>query len=295
MIANGLGLPVEIGGNGRYYDDWSGKTRDPFTQIAQHRNVLFQLTRTPPTVQPIGDTVQQLVAEWRQAWQRDFQKRFPNDDKPQVVTLGSHIVAETGSYLAFPASIQLQQVAFKAGSEAWWAQIGEVYVLAWPINQRGTLLKKGEGKSANRQWLINQAEAGELCGFVVEVLETKQFASPTALLKSVRAKLIDRKQLANGSIGYRSLSGRQLEVGHGSDGTHEEAISDWGYGTTQRTVLPTSPPLMQPKWPSGKWHGRMPIGLKVNGQLTDDQQDTSVIRGPGILLDKGKLELGGQK
>ncbi len=72
--------PVEINGNGVFWENYDGKTRDPWTQYFQHKNTLFQVTCLPKNAEKLYRQVENLSVQWNERWEADFKKRFPKEE-----------------------------------------------------------------------------------------------------------------------------------------------------------------------------------------------------------------------
>jgi hypothetical protein len=84
--------------------------------------------------------------------------------------------------------------------------------------------------------------------------------------------------------------GENIAVQYEENGTFEEAMVDWGYGTTERHITITAPPFIQPQWPSGKGHGKIP-SFTVNGQEVLNTNPWPLYSGTYVQMDKGVLEV----
>ncbi|MBC8152703.1 MAG: hypothetical protein H7Z72_07325 [Bacteroidetes bacterium] len=267
-------LPGEVSGNGRFYENWTGKTRDPFTQWVQHQQVLVQMTRVPLNADSLWADVSSRVNQWATDWARDFQQRFPTDTgKANVVRLGDQPIRQSESYLTLPASAHIEQTA-----SGCFVQIDSVYLAVYNLSRTGPITQKTLPK--NRVALISQAPAGAMCGFVMEVADATEFPKLAAFQQAMRGK---EPSLQGSQVRYRTHTGDLLEATYTINGSSIEATVDWGYGVTQPQARLTYPAFHQPNWSTGPGFGRMPV-WSVNGRPVRTDVDWPVYEGPGLRV-----------
>lgn len=258
------GVPYEVGGNGRFYNEWSGKTTNPFTQVLQHENVLIQITKTPENVDSIVETMQVKVDQWAEDWEKDFKKRFPHDrhkNEQGVVNFGDKLLMENSSYITLPGDAKVEKK-----DSLYLVQLNNVILLIIPV-QSVTGVQKIEIKNQPRFILMDQAPLGQACGFIIELLEKEQITQQQ-LSNLTNVRLLCNMDLKTGSVNYRSMTGNEIHAEYRENGIFQEATVDWGYGAEEPKIMMTYPDFRQPNWPSGAGYGRVPF-LKVNGKEVD--------------------------
>jgi hypothetical protein len=279
-------VPFEIGGNGHFYNNLSGKTTNPFTQVVQHRNILIQMTRTPENVNEIIEQIRLIVDNWAEKWQEDFLIRFPGDEKSRVVKMNSGITGLNESYITLP-----ENSVSKTGNNCCVITVGDVYLgitlisgVKCPSLSRMTGIK-------DRWFIMDRANPGSLCGFIIEIAEKSEYGSPDRFLDSLTSiNRLDKSLITKGIIHYRTTDGTLISARYGPDGIFSEAISDWGYGSHSQQVMISSPPFLQPVWPEITGTGRIP-GLWINGTEISFHGTWPVFDGPLLKLDKGIMEI----
>jgi hypothetical protein len=275
-------LPFQMSGNGRYYQENSGKTRDPFTQIIQKGRVLFQLTCLPKNIQEIESQINGLVKKWSQNWQSDFAKRFPEEsEKPNVVKPIKGKIRKSGSYLVYD---ERAKVWLDGG--IMFLEMNGTYVAIRSICQEyPNALKQKEKPGFD--WVADQCAMGSLSGFVIE---TGDFGSHGSFdkFKAAMKKSSLQKPGSDSpySLVYQSSLGEKLEAEFQPSGTFQEAIVDWGYGVKQPQTHINTAPFVQPKWPEGLGHGKMG---KLNGMNL--QVEGGVFSGTVMELERGILKI----
>ncbi len=75
-VGNNEKSPGLITGGGGYYEDRKGRIRNPYTQVAQYRNVLVMLNLLPENYLEINRQMKSQFNEWSDKWEEDFIKRF---------------------------------------------------------------------------------------------------------------------------------------------------------------------------------------------------------------------------
>ncbi len=257
--SNKEGMPYAIGGNGRFYDEWSGKTTNPFTQVVQHKNVLIQITKTPENVESIVQTMQTKVDQWSEKWKKDFQTRFPHDHYKKnkgVVNFGGRMIKENISYLTFP-----KDAAIKKKDSLYLIELGNVRLSVIPI-QSVMDVNEIKTKYESRLILMDKAPLGQACGFIVEVVNKNELTHQQKNDLSEMKGLVEVDH-QEGKVIYRSLADDEITAEYVENGWFQEATVDWGYGVETPKIMMTYPDFRQPNWPSGNGYGRVPY-LEVN-------------------------------
>jgi hypothetical protein len=239
---------LEISGNGRFYDDWIGKGRQPFTQVAQHQNLLFQLTCTPIHAEQIWGQISQITKQWQADWQRDFSLRFPEHNKKNIVNLNEKVLFRNESYLTLPpeAQVEATQQGYLVRLPSVWLRctaVGRVYY--------DTLV-------GQRKVLLSQAPRSQVCGWVIEAHEASAFGHWDTFKQQMTLRQL---AVCRYQIEY-ALPQQIIRATYQPKGSHQEALVDWGYGPTKALAVAfstaqTPSPYQQPRWPRGKWHGRI--------------------------------------
>lgn len=280
------GWPFEIGGNGRFYDEWTGKSTNPFTQISQHKNVLIQMTKIPENAKSIVDSVKQKVDAWDKKWERDFKKRFPHDQhkiKHGVVNFAGKMIMENKSYISFPAEADIQQK-----DNFYLVRLNQVTLLVIPF-QSVQEINEIIIKNQNRKVLLDEAQVNQMCGFVMEVLHEDSIpAGHVEQLKDILSDLqIDTDV---GMVSYTSITGHKMNVLYKEKGWFQEATVDWGYGVETPRIMMTGADFKQPEWPSGKGYGRIPF-LEVDGNVMDFEESWPLFEGESIKMKNKILDI----
>lgn len=277
-------VPFEISGNGRFHDNWSGSAGNPWTQFAQYKNVIVQLTRTPVNKNELIDRVKATTEQWAVDWQRDFSLRFPNDDKRNVVNFAGNIVSENLSFLNLP-----KEVKFEFANGNCFADLGDVFLY---IGLIGTEVATSHNltEKSGRRILTDQAPDGQLCGFVMEVIPGDQWDSFEAFIESYTHNSLQIND--DNGVSFRSLEGDVLDVSFSASGTFCEALYDWGYGTAEQHTFISAPPFRQPQWPQGEGYGKIPV-IMVNGETITMDEEWPVFSGPGFALENGIMDIKG--
>lgn len=280
--------PFEVSGNGRYYEDRTGKTRNPFTQHVQHDNVLVQLTKTPLNADSIVAATDKSIDKWNELWARDFTQRFPSETyKRNHVNRGGKRSLLNESYINLPADVTVKQVG-----TVYFADLEQTWLAIYPIG-KVSLEKPKAGEDRGRQYITTQAPRGEICGFVVEAASTDKYPTFADFIRASTSRIrLNTSALAKNSLTYQSLTNQQLGVTFADKGFSTDALVDWGYGPTKPEPRATEPAFQQPEWPKGNGSGRM-ASLTVNGKPVNYDQWKAVFEGPDLQLADKVLELRG--
>lgn len=291
VIRNKSGNPFEISGNGRFHDTWTGITANPWTQFAQYKNVLVQLTMTPVNKEKLISIVRDRVDQWKKDWQSDFSSRFPEDDKNNVVNFARNIVAENKSFINLPAYSEPV-----VDNNKFFLQLGEVYLAVNFIGAYQTFNDDHIGAAGNRILITDESPLGNICGFVMEVVESERFDDIDDFIEKYNQKdrIIRMGTLNKPHIRYHSIDGSLIETGYSVSGCFSEAVYDWGYGVNEPQTFTFAAPFMQPEWPCGEGFGKIPHFAVNNGRV-DFKEVWPVFTGPHFSLKYGilKIDIGG--
>jgi hypothetical protein len=280
-------FPFEISGNGRFHDNWSGSAGNPWTQFAQHKNVLVQLTHTPVNKNELIKKVEATTEQWTVDWQKDFSLRFPIDNKKNVVNFASNIVAENISFLNLPMEAKLE---FANGN--CFADLGDVFLFIGFIGPDEATANLNLTERSDRRILTDQAPDGQLCGFVMEVVTRDKLTSFDEFMENYTYNNLQIND--DNSVSFRSSDGDILDVSFSSSGTFCEALYDWGYGAVEQQTFISAPPFRQPDWPGGEGYGKIP-GIIVNGETIEMTEDWQIYSGSGFALENGIMVIKGKR
>ena len=271
--------PQIITGAGRYYDQTKGRGRQPYDQFAQNKNVLIQMTKTPVGANLIDTAVKQIIAIWRTKWQTSFNQRFPGDNKPNPVGKLNGISTRNESYISYPSNATVVRTA-----NVVYIEMENAFVA---VRSLANTLPGAPANDGNltRQMVIDGAPAGSICGFVLEAANKTAGFTFTDFQAAINAKNgLDKSQIEAGKVTYISLQNDTLAVSYNGNGTHKEAIFDWGYGPTTPQTLQNTPPYLQPTtWPTT--NGGRVASWSVNGDSVVLDGNWPVYEGPGVSLD----------
>ena len=251
-------LPWEIGGNGSYYREWSGKWRSPYTQYMQYRNVLIQLTKVPQNVELLTDEIYSIVDHWKLLWKADYEKRFGST---------RHVVVSATSkdrlYFENESFINLPQLPYTFSDNLLIADAGEVFIA---VRFLRTAQVFDAGKAfENRLIFTDKAPRGLVSGYVLEVVSKKDCSDS----KTFRQELLKKSiKIEGDTLIFTSFSGNRFRASYNPIGTFTEGLYDWGYGTVEQQSFITAPPFRQPDWPNKENLGKIPI-LQVDDRLVD--------------------------
>ena len=278
-------LAYEISGNGRFYDDWTGRTRSPWTQYAQHRNVMVMLTRQPKNAKALISQVKDTVGQWQQRWERDFYRRFPQDTiKENVVNFNGNIINQNMTFVSLPEATQIiskSGVVFGILDSTLLAIQG---VATTPELEQGEYLK-------GRKILADQSDSGYLNGIILEVLVQKKGVSTEALIQQyLRQQQANPLQVQQNSVTYTSLSGEVVQVHFDKVGTFREGLVDWGYGVEIPHPIMQLAGFRQPDWPEGEGHAKVAEVL-INGAVQERLEGASIIHGKAVSLTNEHLHI----
>jgi len=272
------GLPGVMVGNGGMRSLEHARGRNPFDQFLQHRNVVVQMTRVPENAEAIREEVNRVFQEYRDKAQQDFAARwgrehqFSND---HMGMSGSSNFENAGTSLLYlPETTTIDIRAEKA--------VGRYADTAF-------LLQTLSGRPIERDGLrlIDRAGRGEMCGFVIEVIN-----APGSTGISSYHNAMTSLNRAGDTFFYQTQNGDLMEFRYNTSGSWQEMIYDWGYGVREQRVGFNTSDWEQPQWPSGEGHGRL-AELVVNGQPPVFPGAETVISGPQLSLHNRVLVIRG--
>ena len=280
------GIPYAIGGNGRFYDEWSGKTTNPFTQVVQHENVLIQITKTPVNVESIVQTMESKVDQWAESWKRDFRKRFPHDHHKQnqgVVNFGGRMIMENTSFLNFPKDAMIRKK-----DSLYIVELSNVILSVIPF-QSVMDVDEIKTKNGSRLILMDKAPLGHACGFIIELNNKNDLSQQQKrALNEIYGKVQINHQ--KGKVTYKSVSGNEISAEYIESGWFQEATVDWGYGVESPKIMMSYPDFRQPNWPTGEGYGRIPY-LEVNNKRIEFDDYWPLYDGDEVEMKNKILEI----
>ncbi len=284
------GIGIQSPDDSRYA---GGNKRSPYDQLVQHKNVLVQLTRLPVHAVAQKDTIRRLFTQWQQDWAADFARRFPGDTEKirnNPIFLNDLDVSTNRSSICITTA---GRVHTHLRENVLFVEMEKTMLAIRSVRgDAPSLLQTAQG--GDMQYTSVQAPAGQVCGFVVEVAEKKNFSSTEDFVQQVlrRTKLNALQLDTQQRLQYCTLAGDTLLVAYQPNGTFTEPIFDFGYGVYRPMLIPTAPPFRQPSWPAGEGHGRLPRWW-INGQPVNLEEEWPVYGGPNLLIAKGLLTLKG--
>lgn len=290
---NGKDAPLEMSGNGRYYNNWAGKIRNPFTEVIQHKNVLIQMTKTPTNAKEIQKQVDSILVQWNRDFEHDFKKRFPTETYKLHKAVVNGIKDKLGlneDYISFSKGAKILQKGNIAV-----VSFGSNFIGIQALNQNETE-KSGliNNKNQELNTLIDKAPPGQICGFVIEIVEASKYENSAEkffeYLKNLKG--LDKSGLqSKGHLIYKSTEGNLINANYTDSGSFTEPAIDWGYGFTEQTTQITTPPYRQPEWPKGKGHGKI-ARWSVNRKPVNLLEPWPVYEGPNLSIKNGKMLAG---
>ena len=274
-----------VSGNGRFFDDWTGRTRSPWTQYAQHKNVMLMLTRKPVNAESIIIQLRDTVEQWQHRWERYFYRRFPQDTlKENVVNFNKNIVNQNLTFINLPEEAQ---IVSKAGLT--FALLDNTLLAMQGVTGR---LKNAErGAPPARKVLTDQAEDGQLNGIILEVLvPEKNQDLEELMLQYLRHQQENPLAQEQNTLTYTSLADEKIQVRFREEGTFQEGLVDWGYGVEKPHPIMQLAGFQQPDWPVGKGHGRVPE-VKINGKPQETLEEECIIKSEVVSLKNELLRI----
>ena len=276
--------PFQISGNGLFYENTSGKMRDPFTQIIQRENVLIQLSLLPKNAVAIENQINALIKGWSLNWKNDFVLRFPEEGyKKNVVRANKEKQRKSGSYLCID---KRARVTLEGG--IMFLEMEGSYAAVRSISREYAIENKSnDNQNCDFQIVEDVSAKGNLSGFVFEMGDFGSHGSFEKFKAAMKKTSLTKPTKENpNSLTYLSGKGESLEAKYQPDGSFQEAIVDWGYGVKNPQTHINSAPFVQPAWPSGTGHGKI-------GELVNHPYPVSkfIFSGPVFNLENGILRI----
>ncbi|MFW5877604.1 MAG: hypothetical protein ACOCUP_00685 [bacterium] len=279
--------PQMLTGGGGYYPDRRGKIRNPYTQLSQYRNVLVMMNLLPANFMEIHNEMTGIFEVWKYRWEEDFVKRFSAEDE-KVIKVGNPV-----KFLEPDFGNNKLNSCYIFGSDPVYDTIVDgilflefdySYVAIASLHQQNPV-------SENTNVFIDYAEPGKLCGLVLEVAEKSEYEALQGYIESYNQNP-GRLKTDNdeAELTYQSMKGFELKVRYTKAGTFTEPVYDWGYGPLLPSHIQQSPPFVQPSWPEGRGHGRVP-SVWVNGKRKYTEDNPPVYSGPYLKIDRGNINL----
>ncbi len=266
-------LPQIISGNGTFYNERSGKTRNPFTQTVQYNNVLIQLTRVPSNVKRMMENIDSVGEWWSSQSKKDLSLRFPEEIhkiKKNYVNLPDNRNFKNGSYLNLPITAD-----WSCTEGMYHFKYNGVQIQVLSLNpKRDTVYY-----SRNRMIIETSEEYDSICGFILEVNNASDTLSQSSFLKT-----------KDDQVEYITGKDEVIRVQYGSSGSYIEPMVDWGYGPVVPQLYSTSPPFSQPVWEKGEGYGRI-ARMWVDGIEENHAACNPVYSGPGIHWENGRIKI----
>lgn len=285
-VAPGIVHPQMVTGGGCYYEDRNGMVRNPYTQLAQYKNVLVMLNLLPDNYTAIDHTMETFFHSWAKKWELDFVQRFSALD-PKITEVGNPVKMlkrDTGNiypnacYIRYPTTVTDTMI-----SGVLFIRLDRSYLAIRSVNLNSPVREK---MGIVRDYNV----PGALCGLVLEAGEARDFLNfEEFILKMLSSTSVNKTPDEKGVV-YISLSGDELAVNFNSDGTFTEPVYDWGFGPVKPSSYTQSPPYRQPEWPEGEGFGRVP-SCSLNGLPVYTERNQYIWSGPNIKLGKSILSV----
>jgi hypothetical protein len=267
-------LPMVISGNGSFFNDRSGKTRNPFTQSVQHKNVLMQITRVPSDVQDVIKSVDSVMVAWSEKTLHDLKIRFPDETykfEGQLVNAPKERNLRNQAYITLPKTESFEKIP-----NGYLFHFDHVAILVISLHPENDTIYH----TNTRTFIETSVGPDQLCGFVLEVLDAETQLSGLEFIVNT----------SGNKISYESFSGDLIDMEYTLAGQYIEPMVDWGFGPTEPVLYPTSPPFFQPQWPACFSCGRVPT-YSVNQKQVDVSADWPMYSGPGLVWENGIMQL----
>jgi hypothetical protein len=236
----------------------SGEGRGPWDQVAQHDDVVIQMTRVPENADRLTANALALFGEWR---------RSGNADKVSWAAPSQ----EPWAYTRLPEDATVVE----ADGVLFVDLGGRAFAAVRPLNGRYAWVEEGirEGTRVAR----TDGARGEVVGWAYEFGSARTDGDFEAFRAAVRSRSrLDVSRIADGTVGYVGRRGGPLEARFGSDGSYAQPEYDWG---------------PQPAWPAGEGHGRVPR-IWVDDRELDLRSPWPAAEGPRLQLQGCVLRVG---
>ncbi len=254
--------------------------RDPWRQVSQWKNVLFDVWHTPMDSSELANKARLTIQganpnSWYHQWQKSFAKRFPDDRvTPNPVKINKIAGDGRRATLSFPSADSalslIEQIVF--------IQLDQTYLAIRSINEKSPILQRTSQDTV----LSDPVPLGWFGGFIIEVGSQSEYPTFSDFQAAIHNKKSEIYISANsGKIDYTNLSGERIQFSYNTKGSYTEPIYNWGYGDTLG---------QSPAWPTGEGHGRVPL-LLINGEKTPTLSQGTVYQGPALTLKNGILTI----
>jgi len=273
VIKNKTNFPFVISGNGTYNKNYSGKSRNPYTQVVQHKNVLLLLNNVPSDAYTYHLQMKDSLNRWNERAMKDLKTRFPSEtykNNHPLVNMPANVDFTNASFITLP-HIQLND----AGTY-YTACFNDVCVVITSLNKENDTIFYEK----NRTILQTKNHPNKLCGFVVEVAKIDSLSN-----------VINRRQIKVTEKSVKYLADEWIEVKYQREGTYIEPLVDWGYGPQEPMTIPMPPHFKQPQWKETHHAGRIPK-VFINSKPLKYNSLWPVYKGPGVLVESGVLNVG---
>jgi len=254
--------------------------RDPWRQVSQWENVLFDIWHTPMKASAFADEAHQTIEgknshSWFQAWQKSFDKRFPGDRvTPNPVKANQIAIDDRHASLSFHSAgsslFLSDQIVF--------VQLDQTYLAIRSINEASPILHRTSKKTV----LSDPVPLDWFGGFIIEVGSQSKYSTLADFQAAINQNKSKVHISANsGKIDYTNLSGERIQFSYNTQGSYTEPIDNWSCGDSLLSI---------PDWPTGEGHGRVPTVLINQKEMPFPAKET-VYEGPGLTLQNGILSL----
>ncbi len=280
--------PQMLTGGGGYYADRTGMVRNPYTQLAQYKNVLVMMNLLPENYFQIHKEMETIFQTWRRQWEEDFIIRFSADDE-KVTKVGNPVKfmepdlgnGRLNSVYIFGSD----PVSDTLIDNVLYLEFEKTCVAIHSIHQSNPLKEK-------KNLFIDFGDPGELCGLLMEAVDKGNYGSfPDYLESQTKSGKSLKIDTDNNIISYLSQEGFELRVQYRTRGSFTEPVYDWGYGPLISSHIHQSPPYVQPDWPEGRGHGRVPL-IWVDGRRKYTDDNPPVYCGPDLRIERGDIIFG---
>ncbi len=247
-----------IGNDSSRGDDGVG--RGPYTQWAQFRNVVLQMTFVPPDASARTQNANAITALWQNQWRDSFRRRFrrKGDEEashgPTPAPLRNEPIT---SYLLLPKeAVVVPDNAADENAGRVFVRLNDTFLAVQTLSGAAPIQTTGR--------LSVPVTPGALNGFAVEVGSLREQSDFGVFQNRVRseARLDCEKLAASGAATYRNLAGNVITMRYAFDAASPpvEPIFDWGYiapdaPTDEPRPFATAPPFLHPLYsnaaPSG--------------------------------------------
>lgn len=265
------GLPHQVSGNGLFWQNYEGKTRDPFTQYAQHENTLAQITLVPDSAEMIYEKMESMAIDWNEDWKEDFLMRFPADRDKNVYHKPEEVNFENTSYINLP-----EQASFEKVNNYYLVSLSDIYLFIYPVASKTAFDRE---QISGRIIIKNEAKRNQMCGFIIRAYDQQFFENKQSAVTYLQKSTFSKEDYILRLTGNKKAFAFQFSVA----GEFQEPLYDWGYGTSERHTQITSPPFYGPAWPSGNGYGRVPE-IVFDNEKWKFTENWPIMEGPNASL-----------